>query len=140
MSESSLDKVNDETFASGMLGKGIAVIPSDGKIYAPFDGVAVTVFPTKHALGLKSDSGVELLIHVGLETVSLNGRHFNAHVKDGQRIKAGDLLLEADLAAIKAAGYDTITPLIVSNSDDFSDISILAGGRIRTMDPVLRAK
>lgn len=134
-----LNRVNDETFAGEMLGKGSAVIPSDGKVYAPFDGEVVTLFPTKHALGLKSDSGVELLIHVGLETVNLNGKHFTAHAKEGQRMKTGDLLLEADLRAIKAEGYDIITPLIVTNSDDFSEISVLTQGQVKAMAPVMEA-
>ena len=135
-----LNSVNDETFAGEMLGKGMAVIPSDGKVYAPFDGEVATLFPTKHALGLKADSGIELLIHVGLETVGLNGKHFTAHVKDGLRIKKGDLLLEFDLNAIKNAGYDIVTPLIVSNTDDYSDIILLANGQVKAMTPVLEVE
>lgn len=123
-----------------MLGKGSAVIPLDGKVYAPFDGKVVTLFPTKHALGLTSDSGIELLIHVGLETVGLNGKYFTAHVKDGQRIKKGDLLLEADIGAVKAAGYDIITPLIVSNSDDFSEITVTTGGQVSAMSVLFTVK
>lgn len=135
-----LNKVNDETFAGEMLGKGMAIIPSAGKVYAPFDGEAVTLFPTRHALGLKSDSGIELLIHVGLETVGLNGKYFTAHVKDGVRIKKGDLLLEFDLNGIKNEGYDIITPLIISNTDDYSQILTLADGQVTAMAPVLEAK
>lgn len=135
-----LDKVNDETFAGEMLGKGIAVLPSAGMVYAPFDGEVVTLFPTKHALGLKSDSGVELLIHVGLETVGLNGKHFTAHVKDAQRMKKGDLLLEFDLDAIQKEGYDIVTPLIISNTDDYSEIVSLANGQVKVTTPVLEAK
>ena len=135
-----LSSVNDETFAGEMLGKGMAVIPSDGKVYAPFDGEVVTLFPTKHALGLKSDSGMELLIHVGLETVGLNGKHFTAHVKDGFRIKKGELLLKFDLNAIKNAGYDIVTPLIVSNTDEYSDITLLTNGQVKAMTPVLEVK
>lgn len=89
---------------------------------------------------LKADCGMELLIHVGLETVGLNGKHFTAHVKDGLRIKKGDLLLEFDLNAIKNAGYDIVTPLIVSNTDDYSDITLLTNGQIKAMTPVLEVK
>ena len=135
-----LNQVNDETFAGEMLGKGTALLPSAGRVYAPFDGEVVTLFPTKHALGLKSDSGVELLIHVGLETVGLNGKHFTAHVKDGLRIKKGDLLLEFDLEEIRKEGYDIVTPIIVSNTDDYSDIVSLANGQVKVMTPVLEAK
>ena len=117
-----LDSVDDPTFAQKMLGDGVAVIPENGKFYAPFDGVVETVFPTKHAIGLKSDSGIELLIHIGLDTVELKGAPYDVKVKANQRIKKGDLLVDADLDAIKKAGYETVTPLIVTNSKDFVEI------------------
>ena len=101
----SLTQVNDETFSAGILGEGIAILPSDGRVLAPFDGEVVSIFDTKHAIGLKSDGGVELLIHVGLETVQLNGKYFIAHVKDGQRIRKGERMLEFDPEAIRAEGY-----------------------------------
>ncbi|MFC6171893.1 beta-glucoside-specific PTS transporter subunit IIABC [Loigolactobacillus jiayinensis] len=114
-----LESVADDTFAQKMLGDGVAIIPQDGKIYAPFSGTVVTVFPTKHAIGLKSDSGVELLIHCGLDTVNLKGAPFTQHVQTDQHVKQGDLLMEADLAAIKQAGYDITTPLVVTNTKEF---------------------
>lgn len=117
-----LDSVNDPTFAQKMLGDGVAVIPEDGKFYAPFDGVVETVFPTKHAIGLKSDTGIELLMHIGLDTVELKGKPYDVKVKANQRVKKGDLLVKADLDAIKKAGYDTTTPLIVTNSKEFVEI------------------
>lgn len=117
-----LKEVNDPTFSGEILGKGVAVIPSEGKLYAPFDGEVSMVFETKHAIGLvKGD--VEMLIHIGLETVSLEGKYFNAKVKAGDRIKKGDLLIEFDLDAIAEEGFDTITPVIVSNADDFAQIT-----------------
>lgn len=119
-----LSEVKDQTFASGLLGEGFAIIPSEGKVYAPFDGVCENIFDTLHALGLKSDQGVELLIHVGLETVSLGGKPFTAHVKGGQKIKKGDLLLEFNLSEIKEAGCETQTPVIVSNAEDFGGVKV----------------
>lgn len=128
-----LSDVEDETFASGMLGNGFAVIPQEGKVYAPFDGICENLFDTAHALGLVSDNGIELLIHVGLETVTLNGKPFKAHIKNGQNFKSGDLLLEFDIEQIKKSGCKIQTPVIVTNSDQFSNIdvknnSILIGG------------
>ncbi|MQS75202.1 beta-glucoside-specific PTS transporter subunit IIABC [Companilactobacillus halodurans] len=117
-----LDSVNDPTFAQKMLGDGVAIIPEEGKFYAPFDGVVETVFPTKHAIGLKSDTGIEVLIHIGLDTVELKGAPYKVHVENNQKVKQGDLLVEADLEAIKKAGYDTVTPVIVTNTKDFVEI------------------
>lgn len=117
-----LKEVNDPTFSGEILGKGVAVIPSEGKLYAPFDGEVSMVFETKHAIGLVKED-VEMLIHIGLETVSLEGKYFNAKVKAGDRIKKGDLLIEFDLDAIAEEGFDTITPVIVSNADDFAQIT-----------------
>lgn len=116
-----LSEVNDPTFSGEILGKGVAVIPSEGKLYAPFDGEVTMVFETRHAIGLMKDD-VEMLIHIGLETVSLEGKYFDARVKAGDRIKKGDLLIEFDLEAIAKEGFDTITPVIVSNADDFAQI------------------
>lgn len=121
-----LSSVEDETFAGEILGKGTAVLPSEGKVYAPFDGTVQMVFDTKHAMGLSSDSGIELLIHVGLETVNLGGEGFHPLVKDGEKIKRGQLLMEYDLPMLKEKGYDTVTPVIVTNSDDFKEITVLS--------------
>lgn len=120
----SLESIPDETFATGILGHGIAVEPSEGKVYAPFDGTCESVFDTHHALNLLSEDGVELLIHVGLETVSLKGEPFKAHVKDGDKIKKGQLLLEFDLEMIRAKGCKTVTPVIVTNEDDLAGVSV----------------
>lgn len=119
-----LTEVKDQTFASGVLGEGYAIVPSEGKVYAPFDGICDNLFDTLHAMGLVSDSGVELLIHVGLETVKLNGAPFTAHIKSGDRFKKGDLLLAFDIPAIEAAGCEIQTPVIVTNAEDVGDISI----------------
>ena len=125
-----LDGVPDETFATGILGRGIAVEPSEGKVYAPFDGTCESVFDTKHALSLLSEDGVELLIHVGLETVSLNGEPFKAHVKDGDKIKKGQLLLEFDMKMIADKGCKTVSPIVVTNEDDLAGVSIENGEMI----------
>lgn len=115
-----LSEVNDATFSSGVLGEGYAVIPTEGKVTAPFDGKVETLMDTHHALGLVSNSGIEMLIHVGLETVALNGKHFTPKVAEGDSFKKGDVLLTFDLEAIKKEGYDTTTPVVVSNADDYA--------------------
>ncbi|MBJ9971222.1 PTS beta-glucoside transporter subunit IIABC [Providencia rettgeri] len=115
----------DETFASGLLGQGAAIIPNTGKVYAPFDGEVSSLFKTGHALGLLSQSGIELLIHVGIDTVKLDGLHFSPQIKQGDAFKTGDLLLTFDREKILEAGYDLTTPVIVSNSDDYASIEFV---------------
>ncbi|WP_315792374.1 beta-glucoside-specific PTS transporter subunit IIABC [Paenibacillus sp. BIC5C1] len=117
-----LQDIQDAAFASEAMGKGIAIEPSEGKVIAPFDGVIVSLFPKKHAMGLISDEGVEILIHVGLNTVKLNGKYFEAFVEEGQRITKGQTLLTFDLDKIKQEGYITQTPIIVTNSYNYSDV------------------
>ena len=123
-----LDQVEDEAFAQGALGLGAAVLPEDGKIYAPADGQITMLFPTKHALGMRCANGAELLIHVGLNTVELNGKHFTVHVQEGQLVKQGQLLLEFDGDAIQAAGYPLTTPVLVTNSDEMDVHCLLHHG------------
>lgn len=118
----SIKEVSDPTFGEEILGKGVAIIPSDNRIYAPVDGKVATVFPTGHAVAVVGNDGMEILIHVGLDTVKLNGEHFTIHAEEGQEVKKGDLLLEADLEQIKAAGYDIITPIVICNTDEFTEI------------------
>ncbi|MBC2254385.1 PTS transporter subunit EIIC [Listeria ivanovii] len=117
-----LKEVPDATFAEEIMGKGIAINPSVGEIYAPFSGEVVTFFKTGHALGMRSEEGVELLIHVGIDTVNLNGAHFHPKVKQGDQVQAGDLLLTFDIEEIKAAGYEIITPVIVTNTENYLDV------------------
>lgn len=117
-----LSQVSDEAFASEAMGKGIAIIPEEGKVFSPVDGTIAMVFGTKHAIGLVSESGVEVLIHVGIDTVKLNGQHFNAYVESGQVVKKGDLLLEFDMDAIKEAGFSLETPVIITNTQQYLDI------------------
>ncbi len=132
-----ISEVNDPTFGDEILGKGVAVIPSDGRICAPLDGTVSTVFPTGHAAAITGDSGAEILIHIGLDTVKLNGKHFTIHASEGQKVKKGDLLLEADLEQIKAEGYDIITPVVVCNTDEFSKFQMAESGNVSQGDVVL---
>lgn len=114
-----ITEVNDEAFAAGILGDGMAVIPSKGELYAPADATIDTVFDSKHAISMRCDNGAELLIHVGMDTVKLEGRHYEPQVRNGDRVKAGDLLMKFDIAAIKKEGYDVVTPIVITNSDDY---------------------
>ncbi|PLC37140.1 PTS beta-glucoside transporter subunit IIABC [Klebsiella aerogenes] len=132
-----LDQVPDSTFASGLLGKGVAIIPAVGKVIAPFSGEVASLFQTKHAIGLLSNSGIELLIHVGIDTVKLDGVPFTAHVKEGDKVQAGDLLLEFDRQAILDAGYDLATPIIISNSDDYRSVEIVSTSVVDAGQPLL---
>ncbi len=130
--------VNDPTFAEEMLGKGMAIKPTEGKVYAPFDGTVAMVFDTKHAVSLVSEKGAEVLIHVGLDTVMLKGEHYTAHVESGAAVKKGDLLLEFDMEAIAAAGYDTVTPVVVCNADDYKDVIRTTGKQVEPGDVVMQ--
>lgn len=132
-----LDKIPDEVFASGALGKGVGIQPSDGNVYAPFSGRVTMIFPTKHAIGLTSDSGIELLIHCGLETVNLNGVGFELKVKDGQAIKQGDLLVTMNLDMIKEKRFETITPVIITNSHQYHQVDQAGHGEVRVGESLL---
>ena len=125
-----LSEVHDEVFASEMMGKGCAVIPEEGKVYAPFDGKVVGLLDSHHAVGMESTDGVEILIHVGMDTVKLNGRCFTIHVEEGEQVKKGQLLLEFDIPGIKEAGYEVTTPIVVTNSDEFNDVETKAKGKV----------
>lgn len=132
-----ITEVPDPTFAEGMLGNGIAIEPADGKVYAPCDATVDMMFTTGHAVSLVADCGAELLIHVGLETVSLEGKPFTVHCANGDKVKKGQLLLEADLEAIKAAGLPTITPVLVCNTDDFPTFKTHTGKDVSNGDAVI---
>ncbi|MDB2111152.1 beta-glucoside-specific PTS transporter subunit IIABC [Clostridium paraputrificum] len=132
-----LAEVNDNVFAEGLMGKGIAIEPKVGKVIAPFDGIVEAIFKTNHAIGLKSKDGAEVLIHIGLDTVNLEGNHFKSHIEKGQAIKAGDLLVEFDIDAIKKEGYDVITPVIITNSDNFKDVMAVKNGEVTNKDDLL---
>lgn len=126
-----LSEVADEAFASGAMGSGVAIEPAEGKLYAPADGVIEAVFVTKHAVGMVTNEGVELLMHIGIDTVKLGGKYFEAHVQPEQQVKKGDLLVSFDMDAIRAESYPLTTPLIVCNTDDYSAVETLASGEIQ---------
>ncbi len=130
-------EVADPAFADEMLGKGMAIRPAEGKVYAPVDGKVEMLIDSMHAISLASDQGAELLIHVGLDTVELNGKHFKSFVREGNRIKKGQLLLEFDMEAIVEAGYDVTVPVIVCNSDDYEEVERMIGHEVSVGDPVL---
>lgn len=132
-----LSQVEDETFSSEVMGKGIAIVPSEGKVYAPFDGSVKTVFHTKHAIGLESEDGVELLIHLGLDTVELDGEYFVSHVENGEKIKKNQLLLEFDIDKIKEKGYQTVSPIIVTNTSQYLDVLETENGTVKAGDTIL---
>lgn len=134
----SLSEVNDPTFSENMLGKGAAIIPAEGKIYAPADGEISLVFDTLHAVSMTTTEGIELLIHVGLDTVMLKGEGFTSHVATGDKVKKGDLLLSVDLDALKSAGYDIITPMVVCNTDSYADVVPAASGDISVGDDFVK--
>lgn len=135
-----LSEVKDVTFASGVLGRGCAIIPSEGKVYAPFDGNVETIFDTGHAVSLTGPGGIELLIHVGRDTVSLGGKYFTAYCKSGDDVKKGDLLIAFETDKISSEGLDCTTPVVVTNSDMYESVGIIADGNIRAGDKILSLK
>ena len=132
-----LEQVKDESFAKGMLGPGIGIEPADGLVVAPFDGKVTVAFPTGHAYGLKSASGVQVLIHVGMDTVKLDGKGFTPRVAKGDIVRRGDVLAEVDLGVIRAAGYETITPVVVTNKKKLGPVTPVASGQIQRGDQLL---
>lgn len=134
----SLADTDDDTFAAEILGKGAAIEPSEGKVYAPFDATVETLMG--HAVGLTGENGVEMLIHIGIDTVQLNGKHYTPHCTEGQHVKAGDLLMEFDMAAIQAEGFKTITPVIVTNADDYADVLTHIGKQTKAGETLLTVK
>ena len=136
----SLSEVKDDTFASEVLGKGMAVIPTKGEVKAPCDASVSMVFDTKHAIGLSTDNGVELLIHVGLNTVELEGKYYTVHVNEGDKVTKGQTLITFDMDKIKETGYDVTTPVIVTNSDDFTSVKQLRKGTVNNDSSVMEVK
>ncbi|RYC47107.1 beta-glucoside-specific PTS transporter subunit IIABC [Pectobacterium zantedeschiae] len=120
----SLEEVNDKVFSSGVVGQGVAILPQEGRIYSPVDGMIASTFASGHAVGILSQKGAEILIHVGINTVQLEGQHYQMHVAEGDKVKKGQLLLEFDLEAIQKAGYDTVTPIVITNAEEYRVFSL----------------
>lgn len=132
-----LSEIEDAAFSSGALGAGVAIIPTEGRVVSPVDGEVISLFVTKHAIGIKSNTGAEVLIHVGMNTVALDGKHFSAFVKQGDQVKKGDTLLEFDMDAIVAAGYSMVTPVVVTNSDQFSDLVFEVNREVKSNEALI---
>ncbi|MDF7668706.1 MULTISPECIES: beta-glucoside-specific PTS transporter subunit IIABC [unclassified Lactobacillus] len=135
-----LKDVKDKVFSSGAMGQGAAIEPSEGKVYSPINGQIAMVFPTGHAIGLRSDNGAEVMIHIGMDTVELDGKGFKTLVEKDQAVKVGDPLIEFDIDAIKKAGYVVTTPVIVTNSKDYNDVKVLADGQVKATDAFIDLK
>lgn len=133
-----LSEVNDPVFADGIMGKGVAIIPEEGVVYSPVDGVISALFETKHAIGITGDDGVEILIHVGIDTVKLKGNHYTAYIQKDQNIKKGDKLLEFDIEAIKGEGYDIITPVLIANSSDYAEVLGITDKDVKVGDALIK--
>lgn len=132
-----LSDINDDVFSQGLLGQGVAIIPDKGEVVAPVSGEIITFLESKHAVGIRTDNGLELLIHVGLDTVNLNGKHFTGHIKPGDRVSAGDRLISFDLHEITRLGYDPITPVVIINSDDYASVVCTAPQPIAPLDTII---
>ena len=135
-----MTEVSDPVFASEALGRGIAIVPAEGKLYAPAAGTVLVLADTGHAVGMKTDGGTEILMHIGIDTVTLKGAPFTAHVKVGDHVDAGQLLMDIDLDAIKAAGLDTVTPVIISNTAEFAEVSPVASGAVAPGDAIVETR
>lgn len=133
-----ISQVSDPTFGEEILGKGVAIIPSDGKIVAPCDATVDMMFDTGHAVSLVADFGAEILVHIGLDTVNLKGEHFTVHAKSGEKVTRGQLLMEVDLEAVKAKGYDVITPVVICNSCEYSTFKTQVDKTVAAGDEIIR--
>lgn len=135
-----IEESSDAAFASGALGKGVVILPEEGKVYAPVTGTVTVLFPSLHAIGITSDAGVELLIHIGINTVQLNGEGFTAHIKQGDQIKQGQLLVEFDMNKIKEAGYSLETPVLVTNYADVKEVKNTSASFVQLQETLIEVK
>ena len=133
-----LKELNDGVFSEGVLGKGCGLISAEESICAPFDGQVVSIAETRHAIGLRSNSGIEILIHVGMDTVEMNGKGFTQTVKVGDQVKCGQPIMSFSIAEIKSAGHDTTISIVVTNSNDYEDEKLLAIGLVKRTDQILK--
>jgi len=135
-----VEKVEDEVFSQKILGDGVAIEPSDGKLFAPCDGRVEKIFDSKHAINIVSDNGCEILLHIGIDTVKLGGKYFTVRAKEGQKIKKGELLISFDTKSIRDNGYKLVTPMIICNSDEYENIEILHDGKIDAGTDLIKAE
>lgn len=135
-----LNEIHDDVFASGAMGPGVAVVPKEGKVYAPEDGTVSMLFDTLHAIGFTTEQGAEILIHVGMDTVKLDGKYFTPHTESGANVKKGELLLEFDMEKIKHAGYELVTPVIITNAEDMGEVQAVTSGSVMPGDTILQIK
>lgn len=133
-------EIRDLTFQKEMLGKSVAIKPAVGKVYAPADGKIEMVIETLHAVSMSSDQGAEILIHVGIDTVALKGKYFKSYVKEGAVVKRGELLMEFDIEAITAEGYDVISPVIICNSDDYAEVEKIVGKAVAVGETIMKLR
>lgn len=133
-------EVPDPTFGEEILGKGVAIRPTSGRVVSPVSGTISIMFDTGHAVSILSDDGVEILIHIGLDTVKLKGKYFTVHCKADDKVKPGDLLIEFDKAGIASEGYETITPVVICNTADYSAVETLSGKTAKELDEIIRLK
>lgn len=132
-----ISEVSDPTFGEGILGPGVAIRPESGEVYAPADGVVSTLFPTGHAVAITTTDGAEILIHVGLDTVKLDGKYFDIKAAQDQQVKKGDLLIVADIEKIREEGYDVITPVVICNGMDYAEVKPLFGKDVNPGDEII---
>lgn len=135
-----ISEVSDPTFGEGILGPGVAIRPESGEVYAPADGVVSTLFPTGHAVAITTTDGAEILIHVGLDTVKLNGKHFDIKASQDQEVKKGDLLIVADIEKLREEGYDVITPVVICNGMDYAEVNPQSGKDVNPGDEIITLK
>lgn len=133
-----MSEVNDQTFAEEMLGPGVAICPQNGTIKAPIDGTIAMLFDTLHAVCIQGEGGLEIIVHVGLDTVELNGKHYTAHIKNGDKVQAGDVLLDIDLPSITQAGYDVTTPVVITNLGDYKIEQCFTNQKVKAGDEVIK--
>ena len=134
-----LSSVNDPTFSEGILGAGVAIVPAEGKVYSPVDGIVQSIAETSHAIAILGDNGTELLIHIGIDTVELKGKPFSMKVEENDRVHSGQLLIEFDIDAIISAGYETVTPMIITNSEDYSLFETVKG-KLEAGDTIIKLR
>ena len=132
-----ISEVSDPTFGQEILGKGVAIVPDSGVFVAPADGEVAVMFETKHAVSIKADCGAEFIIHIGMDTVNLKGEHFTSFVAQGDKVKAGDKLVEVDLEKVKEAGYDVTTPIVICNTPSFPGMVCHTGMEVKALDPII---